>query len=67
MKVKDLISFLEKQDPEMLVVYTKYSDQLLLEVDSFNIEELCVARSDGWVQNWRKDIPTVEYLVIDGN
>ena len=67
MKVKDLIELLKKYDPELSVVHELYSEQLLVEEDDFSVEDLCLPRPDGWVQNKRRDMPCQKYLVIEGN
>ena len=67
MKVKELVEFLKTQDQEMLVAYELYSEQCLLSKDCMNVRELCEARPDGWVHSKRGDMPSVEYLVFDGN
>jgi hypothetical protein len=67
MKVKDLIEILKTYDQEMLVAYKLFSEQCLLEKEHLKVESLCEARPDGWIQDARPDIETVDYLVFPGN
>ena len=67
MTVKDLITFLKKQPQDLPIVYCCYSEQQLLKEDEICIAELCEPRPDGWVQNYRPDMPTKEYLRFPGN
>jgi len=67
MKVSDLIELLKTYPEDMLVAYKIYSEQSILEAEDLAVEELCEARPDGWIQNYRKDMPTIKYLVFPGN
>ena len=67
MKVLELIKFLETQPQDIEVAIEMYSEQCLLDVKDIEIQELCVARDDGWIQNKRPDMETQEYLVFPGN
>ena len=67
MTVKDLIKFLQKQPQDIQVAYGLYSEQCLLDVEDIDIENLCPARDDGWIQNKRSDKRTVKYLLFPGN
>lgn len=65
--VAELIIFLQTQPQDALVAYKRYSEQCLLEVEDIEVEELCQARPDGWIQNCRPDISSQMYLVFPGN
>ena len=67
MTVAELIQFLQKQPQDLQVVSIMYSEQSVLEASNIKIEDLCIARPDGWVENYRKDKPTQKYLVFPGN
>ena len=67
MLVSELIEFLQKQPPNLLVAYQKYSEQCLLEADEIRIEDKCHPRPDGWVQDKRPDMDTTRYLLFPGN
>jgi hypothetical protein len=66
MNVKELIEFLQQQPQELPVAYVCCSEQCMLETDDIGIEELCEAREDGWVANYRPDKATIPYLVFPG-
>jgi hypothetical protein len=66
-KVKELIAFLQQLDPEMLVAYKCYSEQVILEADEIELKRLSWPRPDGWVHDARPDKPTTEYLLFPGN
>ena len=67
MTVKELVAFLCKQPQDLVVLYRCYSEQALLECHDIEIQQLCLPRTDGWVQNARPDKPTQPYLVFPGN
>lgn len=67
MTVKDLIEFLKTQPQHLQVAYRMCSEQCILEIKDIEIEDLCVPREDGWIQNKRPDMPTQTYLVFPGN
>ena len=67
MTVAELIKFLEKQPQDMLVAYRIHSEYDLLEEYLIRTEILCEPRPDGWIQAFRKDKPSQEYLVFPGN
>lgn len=67
MTVAELIAFLQTQQQDLQVTYARHSEQCLLEISDITIESNGVARPDGWVQNARPDMPTVEYLSFPGN
>ena len=67
MTVAELIKFLKKQPPQLQVAYRCCSEQCLLEEKDIEIQELCKARPDGWIQNKRPDMGTETYLVLPGN
>ena len=67
MNVAELVEFLQEQPQDLPVVFSCCSEQRVLEKEMISIEELCLARPDGWVQNKRPDMLTVEYLVLPGN
>lgn len=67
MKVNELIEFLKEQPQDIEVVFRCYSEQCLLEAEDIEIEKLCKARQDGWVENARPDKELQDYLVLPGN
>jgi sulfur carrier protein ThiS len=67
MTVADLIDFLETQPKDILVAYSKYSEQCLLGAEELEIVELCEPRPDGWIENRRPDKPFRKYLRFPGN
>lgn len=67
MTVAELIEYLKTQPQEVPVAYRIHSEQCVLEVNDIVIETLCIARPDGWVQNYRPDKPSTQYLVLPGN
>lgn len=67
MNVRELIEYLSTVDPELTVVYQIYSEQSVLDGSDIEIKKLCKAREDGWVQNYRPDKPSMDYLVLPGN
>ena len=67
MNVKELISFLKKKPQDLPVAYRIYSEQCLLDERDITIEENCVARPDGLVQQKRDDKKCCDYLMFPGN
>ena len=67
MRVKDLITLLQKHDQELLVCYRRHSEYCLLEPDDICIQDLQPPRNDGWVHDERPDKPVETYLVLPGN
>ena len=67
MTVAELIEFLKTQDPDMLVVFSIYSEFALLDPELITVGKLCTPRNDGWVHNERPDKPSQEYLIFPGN
>jgi hypothetical protein len=67
MKVADLIEFLQGFPPEMPVAYQKFSEQCLMEERHIFVQEFCLPRPDGWIQDKRPDMPFQQYLLFPGN
>lgn len=67
MIVSELIEFLRTQRQDLPVAYRICSEQEMMQVEHIKVKALCVARPDGWIQNRRPDMPTVDYLVFPGN
>lgn len=67
MTVAELIAYLQKQPQDLQVIYSQYSEQVLLEESYLEIFEACEPRADGWIQNKRPDMPTRTYLLFPGN
>lgn len=67
MTVKELIEFLRKKEQDLLVAYRLYSEQCLMDKEEIEIDKLCAARKDGWIQNKRSDMPTQKYLIFPRN
>jgi len=67
MIVSELIELLKKQPQDIKVAYRKHSEQCLLNEKDIDIFELCPARPDGWIQNYRPDVLTETYLLLPGN
>ena len=53
MTVKDLIEFLQKQPQDIRISYSCCSEQVLMKLEEIEIVDLCIARPDGWVQDYR--------------
>ncbi len=67
MTVSELIKFLKKQPQDLEVVYSKFSEQCLLEENKIEVLEFCLPRADGWIQSKRPDMPYKKYLLFPGN
>lgn len=67
MTVAELICYLQTQPQDAHVAYRRYSEQCALEAKDIDVEDLCEARPDGWIQDARKDMPTQRYLFFPGN
>lgn len=67
MTVSELIELLKTYPQDLLVAREIYSEQYLLKPENLTIDVLCEPRRDGSIQNYRKDKPYRQYLVIDGN
>lgn len=67
MTVKELIDLLATYPKDLPVAYRCHSEQVLLEAKDIEIVDLCHPRPDGWVQNYRPDMPTQQYLLFPGN
>jgi len=67
--VAQLIAHLRKLPQDLPVVYNKYSEHKLLELEELVVKRLQASRPDGWVHyDWRKkEDNTVPYLVFPGN
>ena len=64
MVVSELIEILKNYPQDLPVAYPMWSEQLMLNPDKINIKPLCIVREDGWIQNYRPDKPSINYLVI---
>ena len=67
MKVHELIELLRTYPQDLPVAYSCCSEQVLMEADQIEIQNLCEARPDGWIQNERPDKPTTQYVLLPGN
>lgn len=67
MNIKELIEHLQTFPQDMEVAYEKYSEQCILTKEDVGIALRCHAREDGWIENFRKDKPSKEYLLFPGN
>jgi hypothetical protein len=67
MTVSELIAFLQTQPQDLQVAYGLYSEQCLMVATDINVATFTPARSDGWIQNRRPDMPTQDYLLFPGN
>lgn len=67
MTVAELIAHLKTFDQSLLVVYRRYSEQVLLKQDQVTVKKFCEPRADGWVQNKRPDMPSRSYVSFPGN
>lgn len=67
MTVLELQELLKKFPPGMEIVFSRYSEQVVLEQSDITVEELCYPRDDGWVQDKRPDMPSKLYLCFPGN
>lgn len=64
MTVKELIAFLQTKPQDLEVVSDRYSENCLIEQSEITIQELGLARPDGWVADFRPDKPSKSYLKI---
>ena len=62
MTVAELIKLLEGYPQDLQVVYGIYSEQCLLEEKDVKVFKACKPRPDGWVQDERPDMESIEYL-----
>ena len=67
MTVKEFIEFLVTQDPDLPVAYRCCSEQVLLNTSDIRVDEFCVPRPDGWIEDKRPDKPYQKYLLLPGN
>jgi len=67
MTVADLIEFLKTQPQDLPVAYCQYSDYTALKAEYIGVEQLQIARIDGYVGEARPDKPTQPWLVFPGN
>ena len=67
MTVAELIAFLQTQPQSRQVAYRCYSEQCLLDVAEIELKVMCKPRPDGWIQDWRPDMPAQAYLLLPGN
>jgi len=67
MTVAELIVYLQGQPQDLLVAYSLFSEQCLLEQSVISVQEFCEPRPDGWVQKKRPDLPSRPYLLFPGN
>jgi hypothetical protein len=67
MTVNELIELLKTYPPHMLVAAEMYSEQYLVTPKDISVTRLCLPRPDGWVQNYRQDKESTEYVLFRGN
>lgn len=67
MTVAELIEHLKTFPQELQVVYSRYSEQCLMEKDDLYTASLQPPRNDGWVGDKRPDKECMEYLCFPGN
>lgn len=67
MTVSEFIEYLKTKPQDLPVAYRCCSEQVLLDTWEILIQELCLPRADGWIQNKRPDMPTQFYLLLPGN
>lgn len=67
MTIEELIAHLQTFDPKLKVIYRCYSEYCTLEAEDVDVGKACAPRPDGWVQNYRKDMPSQTYLILPGN
>jgi hypothetical protein len=67
MTVAELIDILKAMPQELPVAYSCYSEQILMRPSQIVIDQACIARPDGWIQNERPDMPSVSYCLFPGN
>ena len=67
MTIGELREYLKRFDQNLQVVYEVFSEQCILKSDEISVAYHCEPRLDGWVQNYRKDKPSQQYLVLPGN
>lgn len=64
MTIHELIELLKTYPQDLPVAYPLWSEHLLLKPDKLLVKPLCVVRPDGWIQNYRPDMPSIDYLII---
>ena len=64
MKLRELIQHLQTFDPDLDVVYRKWSEYKLVDPAGIEIVKACYPREDGWVHDERPDKPSQQYLCI---
>lgn len=67
MTVAELIEVLKTHPQELQVISKMFSEYCILEADDIGVGKACEPRPDGWVQNFRKDMPSQDYLMFPGN
>ena len=67
MNVEQLIAHLQTFDPKLEVIYRLHSECCILDKEDVDVGQACKPRPDGWVQNYRKDMPSQLYLMFPGN
>ena len=66
MTVAELIEFLKTQPQDLPVAYRLWSEQKLLEPGRITTNQACLPRPDGWIQDFRDDMPYQTYLMLPG-
>ena len=67
MTVSELIEVLQTYPSDMVVGYRMYSEQCVLDKDDIKAETNGVPRADGWIQDYRSDMPSQTCLIFPGN
>ncbi len=67
MTVAELIKHLQSFDGNLPVIYEKFSEMVLLEVEEVNLIKACAPRPDGWIHRSRQDKPEQQYVCFPGN
>lgn len=64
MKVSELIEILQKYPQDTIVITPMYSDYTIVKPFNVSLQQLPIPREDDWVESWRPDKPTANYICI---
>lgn len=67
MTVAELIAHLQTFPQDLQVTYDEHSEMVVLEADDITVGKACTPRPDGWVQCYRHDKPSQDYVMFPGN
>lgn len=65
--VGDLKKLLDEYDDNIKIIYALHSEHTVMEAIEISPLKACKPRPDGWVQNFREDMESEDYLLFPGN